>query len=47
MIVYMSSTTQINDDQWHMITVSNDGANATLYVDGVVRGDGDHRQQSR
>ena len=33
--VYLSGTTQINDDQWHMITVANDGSNAVLYVDGV------------
>ena len=32
---YLSTTTQINDNQWHQITVSNDGANASLYVDGV------------
>ncbi len=33
---YLSTTTQINDNQWHQITVSNDGANASLYVDGVL-----------
>ena len=34
--VYLSTTTQINDNHWHQITVSNDGANASLYVDGVI-----------
>ncbi len=29
------STTQINDDLWHQITVSNDGVTAELYVDGI------------
>jgi len=33
---YISATTQINDDQWHMITLANDGANTELYVDGVL-----------
>ena len=33
--VYMSTTTQINDGQWHMITISNDGSNASMYVDGA------------
>jgi hypothetical protein len=32
---YLSTTTKINDDQWHQITISNDGANVSLYVDGV------------
>ncbi len=32
---YLSATTQVNDDQWHLISVSNDGSNASLYVDGV------------
>ncbi|MCH7864225.1 MAG: hypothetical protein IIC56_03285, partial [Proteobacteria bacterium] len=32
---YQSTTTQINDGQWHQITVSNDGANVSLYVDGA------------
>ncbi len=32
---YLSTTTQINDNQWHQVTVSNNGANASLYVDGV------------
>jgi sugar lactone lactonase YvrE len=31
---YLSTTTQINDNEWHQITVSNDGANVSLYVDG-------------
>ncbi|NIV49750.1 MAG: hypothetical protein GWN46_24585, partial [Gammaproteobacteria bacterium] len=34
--VYLSTTTQINDDQWHQITVSSDGSNVSLYVDGVL-----------
>ena len=33
---YLSTTTQINDNQWHQVTVSNNGANASLYVDGVI-----------
>ncbi|MBW2241697.1 MAG: DUF4347 domain-containing protein, partial [Deltaproteobacteria bacterium] len=32
---YLSTTTQINDNSWHQITVSNDGSNASLYVDGA------------
>ena len=32
---YLSTTTRINDDAWHQITVANDGVNADLYVDGV------------
>ncbi|TDJ38602.1 MAG: DUF4347 domain-containing protein, partial [Gammaproteobacteria bacterium] len=34
---FTSTTTQINDGQWHQITVSNDGANISLYVDGVFQ----------
>ena len=32
------SSTQINDDQWHMVTVSNDGSTVSLYSDGVLLG---------
>jgi hypothetical protein len=31
---YLSSTTRINDNNWHHIVVSNDGSHARLYVDG-------------
>lgn len=34
-VIYQSSTTRINDDQWHLITVTDDGATASLYVDGA------------
>ncbi|MFB3050078.1 MAG: Ig-like domain-containing protein, partial [Acidimicrobiia bacterium] len=32
------STTQINDNLWHQITISNDGVTAVLYVDGISVG---------
>ena len=35
---YLSTTTKINDNLWHFIRVINDGAQATLYVDGAVQG---------
>ncbi len=34
---YLSSTLQVNDDAWHHILVANDGANASLYVDGAFQ----------
>ena len=34
---YLSSTLQVNDDAWHHILLSNDGANASLYVDGAFQ----------
>ena len=37
-LVYQSTTTQINDDQWHQVTVTDDGVNAHMYVDGVYEG---------
>ncbi|MFA5723595.1 MAG: LamG domain-containing protein [Candidatus Pacearchaeota archaeon] len=35
---YLSSTTQINDNQWHFITTSGNGSYINLYVDGVYEG---------
>ena len=32
---YVSSSLQVNDNAWHHVLVSNDGASASLYVDGA------------
>ena len=35
---FLSTTTQINNNQWHHIAAVNDGANIKLYADGVLQG---------
>jgi predicted GH43/DUF377 family glycosyl hydrolase len=35
---FLSTTKQINDNQWHFVKATTDGATARLYVDGALQG---------
>ena len=35
---FVTSTNTYNDGQWHYVVLTNDGANVTLYVDGIQVG---------